>query len=240
MSPESENLKQDVDARWWAIGSEKDREYWEDKHIQAVSFMESRASLPAILIEVAAQHPLTDGYLPNEEFEKRLLLAKELYEQETRAGNRVEVYVPGSIHMYEGTADKISLSEAGREFLIEKGVPSESIRGDDLNKRYKGEEGVYNSADECFVSASYFKDADFGQLYSVHSPVQVFRKTLHYLEFGVLPLNFTAPAHRTFHNYIGEIFEAIPYVLFVDHSLQGRDSIRARELRESRKPGSSG
>src|SRR5262249_39800186 len=143
--------------------------------------------------------------------------------------NKVEIYVPGSIHMFEGRPDKVSLSKAGSEFLGQQGLPLHLIRGDDLNERYKGEDGVYNSADECFVAASYFKDGRFGHLYSVLSPAQVFRKTLHYLEFGVLPLNYTAPSLETFHNYIGEIFEAIPYVLFVDHSLQESDSIRSKE-----------
>lgn len=236
MLRESKKLDKEVSIPRWMIGSRQDREYWEEKYSQAISFMESRFHIPAILIEVAAQHPLIDGLYPNEEFKKRLSLAKEIYEQETKAGNRIEIYVPGSIHMFEGKSDKVSLSEAGEQFLIDQGIPSTSIHGEDLNKKYKRNEGVYNSADECFVTASYFKDENFGQLYSIHSPVQVFRKTLHYLEFGVLPMNFTAPSPKMFHNYIGEIFEAVPYVLFEDHNLQGRNSIRSKELRKQRKP----
>jgi hypothetical protein len=218
------------------IGSKEDRAYWEEKYAKAIAFMESRQHIPATLIEVAAQHPLTDGIYPNEEFQKRLVLATELYAQETKAGNRVEIYVPGSRHVFNGKPDKISLSEAGARFLNDQGIPVFLVRGEDLNRKYKKEEGVYNSADECYVSASYFRDANFGQLFSIHSPVQVFRKTLHYLEFGVLPMNFTAPTAKMFHNYIGEIFDAIPYVLFEDHSLQGEDSVHSKELRRLRKP----
>jgi hypothetical protein len=226
-----------ADRRSWAIGTKEDREYWEEKYARAIRFMESRRAVPSTLIEVAAQHPLTDGLYPNEEFAQRLLLAVALHGREKARVPRVEIYVPGSLHMHDGKPDRVSLSSAGRDFLVEHGVPESSIKGDDLNLKYKGEDGVYNSADECFVSARYFKDEGFGTLYSILSPVQVFRKTLHYLEFGVLPLNVTAPTSQMFHNYIGEIFEAVPYVLFVDHDLQKPDSTRAREMRKNRKPG---
>lgn len=220
----------------WAIGTDQDREYWERKYEIARRFMESRRSIPASLIEVAAQHPLVEGEIPNEEFTKRLLLGKRLYEEERGAGKRVEIYLPGSRHVHEGVEDMISLSEAGRRFLLKQGVPGDVIRGDDLNSKYKGEKGVYNSADECFVASSYYKSRNFGALLSVLAPAQVFRKTLLYIEFGVIPLNYTAPTLDTFHSYIGEIFDAIPYVLFVDHDMQGEDSIRANELRNLRAP----
>ncbi len=237
MLRESKNVtKGDNTTRPWAIGSNKEREYWEKKYAEAISFMEERSSNQTILIEVASQHPLIEGKYPNEEFSKRLLLAANLFSQETETGSKVEIYVPGSVHIFDGHKDKISLSEAGNEFLIQLGISPNLIRGDDLNQKYKGDDGVYNSADECFVAANYFKDMNFGKLYSVVSPVQIFRKTLHYMEFGVLPMNFTAPTRLMYHNYISEIFEAIPYVLFVDHDLQGINSIRAKELRKIRKP----
>jgi hypothetical protein len=222
--------------RSWAIGTSQDREYWERKYDAAKQFMQVRRSIPAVLIEVAAQHPLRNGEIPNEEFRQRLLLGKQLYEQEISAGKRVEIYVPGSRHVYEGVADRISLSEAGTQFLLQQGIPNDRVHGDDLNTLYKGNKGVYNSADECFVAASYFKAEEFGRLYSVSSPVQMFRKVLHYIEFGVVPLAYTSPTQDTFHNYIGEIFEAIPYVLFVDPHMQGEDSVRASELRNLRMP----
>ena len=108
-------------------------------------------------------------------------------------GIKVEIYVPGSTHVFKGHADKISLSKAGINFLSQLGIPLEALHGDDLNIKYKGMDGVYNSADECFVAASYFKDNNFGRLYSVLSPVQLFRKTFHYMEYGVLPQNYNAP-----------------------------------------------
>ena len=223
----------------WAIETAQKRKYWEQKFETAKSFMELRLSIPAVFIEVAAQHPLIDGEKPNEEFTKRLLLAKKLYEQESNSGRHVEIYVPGSRHVYEGVADKISLSEAGGRFLEQQGISRQVIHGEDLNIKYKGDKGVYNSADECFVASSYFKDGDFGHLFSVLSPVQVFRKTIHYIEFGVLPLNYTAPTLNTFHNYIGEIFEAVPYALFVDPDMQSENSVGANELRRSRMPRNS-
>lgn len=222
--------------RPWVIGTKQDRDYWEKKYTTAKLFMKSRYSNPSLLIEIAAQHPLVDGEKPNEEFLERLHLGKMLYDREKKKGIKVEIYVPGSLHVYKGRADKMSLSEAGVNFLSQLGIPLEVLHGDDLNMKYKGMDGVYNSADECFVAASYFKENNFGRLYSVLSPVQLFRKTLHYMEFGVLPQNYTAPVPETFHNYIGEIFEAIPYVLFVDPSMQGEGSIRSKEIREERKP----
>lgn len=220
----------------WAIGTVQNRQYWEKKFEIAKSFMELRASIPTVLIEVAAQHPLINGEEPNEEFAYRLLLAKTLYEKERVLGKSVEIYVPGSRHVYKGVSDKISLSEAGSIFLERQGMSREVIHGDDLNFRYKGDKGVYSSADECFVASSYFKDSGFGSLFSVLSPVQVFRKTLHYIEFGVLPLNYTAPTLNTFHDYIDEIFEAVPYALFIDPDMQSENSERANELRRLRMP----
>jgi hypothetical protein len=61
------------------------------------------------------------------------------------------------------------------------------------------------------------------------------RKTLHYIEFGVVPLNFTVPVVDEFHDYLDELFEKIPRVLFGDSRLQG-DSADAKKLRDERKP----
>jgi hypothetical protein len=197
--------------------------------------MRERAGKPGTLIEIAAQHPLTDGVYPNDEFRARLNRGKEVFDRYRAVGDRVEVYVPGSRHVFQGRPDRISLSEAGRTYLISAGVPAAVIRGEDLNVRYKGADGVYGSADECFVTASYYKDAGFGTLVSVLSPTQMLRKTLHYIEFGVVPLNVTAPTMEGFHDYLDELFERIPRVLTVDSGLQ-HDSADARRLREERMP----
>ncbi len=211
------------------------RNLWRSKYLRARAVMEERKDNHHTLIEIAAQHPLDDGIHPNDEFRARLERGKQLFELYRAASDRVEVYVPGSRHVFEGRPDRTSLSEAGRSYLIDNGMPPSAIRGDDLNSQYKGAEGVYNSADECFVAASYYKDTNFGILISVCSPAQMLRKTLHYIEFGVVPLNVTVPTLSSFHDYIDELFDKIPRVLTIDPSLQGH-SAEARRLREERKP----
>lgn len=210
---------------------------WSNKYNKAKKFMETRSGGKKILIEVAAQHPLVDGIRPNEEFEKRLNLAIELYQKEIKKGNYVEFYVPGSLHQFNGVADKIELCEAGYNYLIEKGIDAKLINWHNLNKKYKGDDGVYNSADECYVASKYFVDNNFNYLYSVVSPAQMYRKTLFYIEFGVLPLNFSAPTTNTFHNYVDEIFLQLPNVLFEDHSWQEfYEGGQALETRKNRNP----
>ncbi|MET9915254.1 hypothetical protein ABZZ74_53065 [Streptomyces sp. NPDC006476] len=213
------------------------RAAWEKKLQQAQALMAARRDRHSALIEVAAQHPLVDGVRPNEEFEARLIRACELYTQLTADGISVELYVPGSRHMFHGSADKISLSQAGGDYLIASGIPAARIRGEDLNRRYKGDDGVYNSADECFVTASHFKDGDFGTLLTVLAPGQLHRKMLHYIQFGVLPLPHTAPTPTGFHNYVHEAFVELPHVLFEDPDLQAPDSVKANRLRMERRPG---
>jgi hypothetical protein len=218
------------------LGTDAQRAYWEAKYQRAQAFMASRRGIPSVLIEVAAQHPLVGGLRPGDEFAQALQLGQQLFEALRRDGKEVEIYVPGSRHQHHGVADQVSLSTAGRAFLVARGVPAESIQGDALNERYKGTQGVYCSADECFVAASHFRDGHFGTLVSVVSPVQLFRKTLHYIEFGVVPLNHTAPVALPFHRYIDEIFSALPYVLLADPSLQSPDSELARVFRAERAP----
>lgn len=161
---------------------------------------------------------------------------KELFDILSRTHRRVEIYVPGSRHVFRGKADAISLSQAGKAYLGAAGVALDVIRGDDLNERYKGAEGVYGSADECFVAASYFMGNDFGLLASVVSPAQLFRKALHYIEFEVLPLSYSVPTMNSYHNILDELFEEVPHVLYADGTLQGDHSDKARRLREERKP----
>lgn len=208
---------------------------WRAKYLAARSFMEARAGHERVLIEVAAQHPLADGLRPNEEFRARLDRGRELFQRYRDGGQFCEIYVPGSRHAVDGHADRISLSEAGCAYLTERGLPAAVIRGDDLNIKYKGDDGVYGSADECFVAASYYRDGEFGSLLSVCSPAQMMRKTLHYIEFGVVPLNFTAPVVNGFHDYLDELFVQVPHVLGVDARVEG-DSAEARRLRAERKP----
>ena len=107
-----------------------------------------------VLIEVAAQHPLVDGK-PGEEFEYRLKKGIQIYNNEKGKGNEPIIYVPGSLHSIRNNSkwkiDKRTLSEAGRMYLIENGIPAKDIRADEANERFK-EDGVYNSGDECLVA----------------------------------------------------------------------------------------
>jgi hypothetical protein len=217
------------------VPNEELLDVWRSKQAAARRLMRERSRNMSVLIEVAAQHPLRDGLFPNEEFRARLDRGRELFEAYHAAGRPVEIYVPGSRHTHEGTPDQVSLSAAGRTYLEQQGIPAISIRGEDLNQRYKGADGVYGSADECFVAAAYFRDGDFGVLGSVVSPAQMMRKTLHYIEFGVFPLNFTVPTLVSYHDYLDELFVKVPRVLAVDSTLQG-DSEEARRLRNERRP----
>nr|WP_314506620.1 hypothetical protein [uncultured Lachnoanaerobaculum sp.] len=188
-----------------------------------------------ILIEVAAQHPLIDGFKPNEEFEKRLLLGIQIFYQMIEKGNKVYIYVPGSIHMDNGVIDCISLSEAGRKFLVEKGIPDEYIYADDMNIKYKGEDGVYNSTDECYVASMIFRDMSLGELHCVCSSGQMMRKVLSYIRFGYVPYMHTVSCDNMYHNYIDEIFRNIPILLEDKDALQA-NSEEAERLRKMRKP----
>jgi len=209
---------------------------WEEKLEVAKNFMKSRKNKKKVLIEIAAQHPLDNGRFPNEEFKQRLLLGKSLYQNEKKKGKCVEIYVPGSRHMHKNIVDEISLSQAGVNFLLKKGLAKKNINGENLNFKYKGKEGVYNSADECFVASSYFRDGGFGILYSVLSPVQIFRKALHYIWFGVLPLFYTAPTQDTYHDYIREVYDLIPYVRDFDPDMQSDSSYWGNKWRKERIP----
>jgi hypothetical protein len=201
---------------------------WRERMAAARDTMSERLSQPGVLIEVAAQHPLVDGSIPGEEFAARLLRGRDLYRDAVEQGRPATVYVPGSRHVFDGVEDAVSLSEAGGEYLRRLGVPPEDVRGDDLNKAYLGEDGVYGSVDECFVTASYFLDGGFGRLYCVVSPFQLPRKLLHYIEFGVLPLAVTAPTPEAFHDLLDELFLGVPEVLFEPDATRTREKLLAR------------
>lgn len=222
--------------RNYILGNHADRAYWDAKFEAARAFMRERSVLPSTLIEIATQHPLVNGKEPNEEFIGRLELGRELFEREQARGQYVDICLCSSRHGHEGVEDEISLSDAGINYLLSRGLPKECLHGMELVDKYKGEAGSFGSADECFVAASYFQDKPFGKLLAVMSPVQVFRKVLHYVEFGVLPLVFTAPAAEMYHEWIGEIFESVPRVLLTDPDLQSPSSKYAERVRRGRDP----
>lgn len=215
-------------------------EFWKEKLEEAKTHTnEARCDnvRSGILIEVAAQHPLKNDGTPGEEFAKRLDMGYDLYCKNKKGKMRCKVYVPGSLHMYNGVQDKVSLSEAGRIYLINKGVSPEDLYGEDKNIRYRGSDGVYNSADECFVASQIWNDEKFSELITVCSPMQSMRKTAHYIAFGVFPSVFTCPSQELFHDYVYEMFTALPYVLYEDPYLDPKESKLAKTHRINRKFG---
>ena len=197
---------------------------WLDKYSKALATMEnSQKSGSGILIEVAAQHPLQDGMYPAKEFQTRLDLGFKLYNELTDK-NVVKFYIPGSRHQENGKADLVSLSEAGKNYLISKGVPAENIFADDANFEIMGEKGVYNSTDECYVACKLFEKCNFKELHLVCSPNQMMRKMLCYIDFGYFPNIHTASYEKMYHNPINEIFECIPNVL--ENNQKAQDETR--------------
>lgn len=173
-----------------------------------------------VLIEVAAAHPLIKGK-PKPEFKERLLQTIELYNYEKAKGNSPIIYIPGSLHYIEDkeTGEKIvdskTLSEAGKKFLIKKGIPKESIFAYMSNLRYKGTDGVYNSADECYVATQIAKRFHCQRIISITSPVTTYRKALIYNEFGYNPEIYSVGTEELNHNYIGELFWSL-YITYMN------------------------
>lgn len=222
--------------REFYLEKESAREYWQQKQDTAgIATIRRRSKYRNILIEVAAQHPL-DGDKPDIEFQKRLDYGINLYHRLCSENTQVYIYVPGSVHCYEDVPDPISLSCAGKNYLLEKGIPEEHIFGEDMNDKYKGNLGVYNSADECFVASEIFKNGRYADLYCVCSPNQMLRKQLFYLAFEVIPQFYTVPCESLAHDAIYELFEAIPDVVFRDHTWQNEDSFNANRTRKDRMP----
>lgn len=111
-------------------------EQWKEKEMEAKCKSKGRKNLyKKVLIEVAAQHPLKKGKFPGEEYAKRLDIACELIDEDTY------IYLPGSLHI----PDEMPLSEAGKEYLLKKGVPEDRI--------ITTEDEAYNSTDECEIAS---------------------------------------------------------------------------------------
>lgn len=214
------------------------QDYWEKKRDAARHFMEKRRGrFDKILIEVAAQHPLYLLTQPNEEFRVRLDFAARLYDQFISKAKSVYIYIPGSLHKFEGFPDAITLSEAGADYLFRvHGIPSSVIYGDDINLKYKGPEGVYNSADECFAASMLFKDELFSRLICVCSPYQTMRKTFFYMEFGLFPECYGIAAPDLFHDPVSEYFGSLHHTVFEDHHWQDPTSSSFVNSRKERMP----
>ena len=218
------------------LESDSARKYWEKKQTTAYNERYRRKlRYKDILIEIAAQHPL-DGDKPDTEFQRRLDFGVMLFNKLVLEGINVNIYVPGSVHCFNGKQDKVSLSFAGKTYLIDQGIPEDSIFGEDMNSLYKGDLGVYNSADECYVASQIYLNGRYTDLYCVCSPNQMLRKQLFYLAFEVVPQFYTVPCDNLAHDAIYELFEAIPDVIYKDHTWQEIDSVNARRTREDRMP----
>lgn len=169
---------------------------WKEKELEAKCKSKGRKNLyKKVLIEVAAQHPLKKGKFPEEEYAKRLDIAYELM------GEDVYIYLPGSLHV----PDEVSLNEAGKEYLLKKGVPENRIiiTGDE----------VYNSTDECRVASRILIENEFAELICICSPAQLMRKALSYISFGVYPSFKIASCDELFHSYVEEATRNIPILL---------------------------
>lgn len=190
-------------------------EQWKEKEIEAKFKTQGRKNLyKKTLVEVAAQHPLKEGKSPGEEYAKRLDIVCELM------GEDVYIYLPGSLHI----PDEIQLCEAGKEYLLKKGVPEDRI--------IITEDEVYNSTDECKVASRILVENEFAELICICSPAQLMRKALSYISFGVYPSFRIASCDELFHSYVEEATRNIPILLNGDEELE-REKER---LCEERKP----
>jgi response regulator receiver protein len=188
---------------------------WKEKEMEAKFKSKGRRNLyKKILVEVAAQHPLKEGKFPGEEYAKRLDISCELM------GEDVYIYLPGSLHV----PDEISLSEAGKEYLLKKGVPEDRL--------IITEDEVYNSTDECKVASRILVENEFAELICICSPAQLMRKALSYISFGVYPSFRIASCDELFHSYVEEAMRNIPILLNGEEELK-REKER---LCEERKP----
>lgn len=198
--------------------------YWIEKQEAARRAMAMRQSCSTVLIECASK-VLEDGLHPDFEFRARLDRTIELYHQLSPVNEVVHIYVPGSLHKEGGVTDQCTLSTAGRRYLVERGIPDEVILGDRENERYKGDEGVLNSADECFVASRIFHEGQYRELHCVCSPIQVTRKWFYYLEFGLVPLIHSVPVVETdIMDIVTEQLRGTENVIYNDHNAQSHDS----------------
>lgn len=182
---------------------------WKEKEMEAKFNSKGRRNLyKKILVEVAAQHPLKEGKFPGEEYAKRLDISCELM------GEDVYIYLPGSLHV----PDETSLSEAGKEYLLKKGVPEDRL--------IITEDEVYNSTDECEVASRILVENEFAELICICSPAQLMRKALSYISFRI------ASCDELFHSYVEEAMRNIPILLNGEEELK-REKER---LCEERKP----
>lgn len=211
------------------------RQYWASKYKAAVaktSSMLDRSS--CTLIEVSAQHPLIRGRYPNEEFTARLNHAVELFKN--NLNENYIIYVPGSRHRINDDNDKISLSKAGVDYLLQKGIPKERIFGNEINNKYMKDAGVYNSSDECYAASKLYTDKNCNKLICICSPYQIMRKTFYYLEHGIIPECHSITSGSMYHNPISEYFESLHSAVYDHQNWQDPNSSLFINSRKDRRP----
>ncbi len=209
--------------------------YWQKKYSDALR--KNPGNEPKkILLQISAQHPLKNGVEPDEEFEGRLKTAIALYTRWAKEGKQVTLYVPGSRHKTENGEDNIPLSDAGKNFLLQQGIPPADILGEETNQLYKGTDGVYNSADECYVSSQIYKNGHYDRLCCICSPLQTVKNSLYFIENGVLPSIYAVPSEQPFHEPYEESAVILPEILYYDHSWQGKTSCYGNRSRKERRP----
>lgn len=211
--------------------------FWDRQYKISMNNMEkAKNNNKAVLIEIASQHPLEKDGTPNSEFKARLDKGVEIYFKNRNNNIPTTLAVIGSIHIFNNNFDPCSLSTAGKNYLISRGVSEKDIEADDAINKYKGEEGVYNSMDECFVISKLFKDGNYSDLLSIVSPYQMYRKMLTYIANGLISQCIPVYVDNMFHNPIGEIMFNIQDVLYIDHDSQDRNKEAYINSREERKP----
>ena len=166
------------------------------------------------LIEVSAKHPLVNGQEPNEEYKTRLDKAIELYYLLKKDNIDVKIYTTGRRHTYNGVADVVSLSTAGRRYLCEQGISPLDIYAEKVERKYMQESGIYCSEDECKAAYKLFCNTNCQKLICVCSPIQLMRKYLYYIKLGIIPDMVSVPCESMFHDPIEEIFVNTPKVIY--------------------------
>lgn len=167
-------------------------------------------------LSVPALHPLVNGQEPNEEYKARLDKTIKLYHLLKKDGIGVKIYTTGSRHTYNGIADKVSLSIAGKRYLCEQGIDPSDIYAEEVEYKYMQESGIYCSEDECKATYKLFCVTNCQKLVCVCSPAQLMRKYLYYIKLGIAPDMVSVPCEDMFHDPIEEIFVNIPKVIYND------------------------
>ena len=229
------NNKRKIDLKWWINKYNESEKYMKLKRINGTH----------VLMVSTSQHPLVEDLygkrtLVGSEFKDRL---DKLYYVSMMCENQLyEFYIPASIHKDNNQiADDISTSAAAKQYLMYLGLNESIIHGDDLNLKYKGEDGVYNSADESFTATQYFKDnKKFTDIVVICSSDQQLRWELHSIANGVFPIFYevqTFESKQRIKRGRGSILDpTIYYTLFYDPLFNGADSLLRKLTREIRKP----